>query len=522
MDLTLWDRVQVLLLFALVPLLAAIVLLVVVRLIRPLAVRYPIVRLASRAAGVGVLTILLLTAAWFVLAAAVELFGENGVLAWGPTVGLLAVGVGFYAWGRLAWRVRREQRIGPRCPKCRYDLKGLTLSDARPCPECGRKLPAALRGLYQTPVRKWATRLGVLLVVVGLLGPPAWKVYRSGWMSVVPNWAVLRMLVWNVQTRAVLDEMQKRRLWLGGVDPHWTHELMASFADEYDAAAAGGKTPPWMIYNRFYLLYQVGRDPETLRLAESWVSGPSIGRRFAATGMMSVEGFCPKEDRLRLLRPLLADPDVGVRSNALRALTFDAALPLDELLAFQKSGSGKLWSGEVNGALRRYNDASAVKERLRLAADTTDPWADHVTWGLIYEGFDFTNGGYTDGMFRRLADAKAVYPTARTAWTQNSAVQQFRQVYARLAERAAGKVGTEGEDPTTAAWCLGALKSYATTTPIRGSMVMSVEVVGVIDGLLAKEPAGPYRDRLLGVREAIAPGDGASAPSPGEEMGRGR
>ncbi len=512
---TIWDTIQVMALLVLAPALVVLVLLLLVRVLRPVAERSVLVRMICRLLWIAMVTIVVFVALWIALGVSVEVFGERAVVRWLPYSAPVLCGLGLYGWGRLVWRFKREKKIGPCCNRCGYDVKGLVRVPRPPCPECGRVLPANERRLYRAPTRKWATRLGVPLIVAGITVAPAVGVYRHGWQSVVPDWVLLRMLVGNVKADVASQELGQRGVYLRSVDPRWTLDLMVSFAEEYDAATSGGATPPWTIFNRFYPLYQAPSDEKIVALAREWCASPSVGRRLTASGMMTVQGFCPAPERLNALRPLLNDPDPTVRVHTIRALGYDAAMPIDELLAVARDYAnwrGLGFSVEIDNALANYTDPRAREMRLELAADRADPWSDIICWRILHDVFDFNSRTVKPGGLTELARAKAVVPTARSAWLSGS----FELVYRTLAGAAAAKPGTDGEDAQTASWCRAALVSYATTPPgpIPGApLSFKPAILVVLDDMIAGEQDASVRARLKALREELSPSgnDGAAS-----------
>lgn len=95
------------------------------------------------------------------------------------------------AWGFVADRVRgRTQK--PRCPKCWYDLSGVTEFEASKwrCSECGF-VATRLAQLHKSK-KKWWTLAPAMLFVA--LSPLAWAwptIDRDGWRAAVPTWTII-------------------------------------------------------------------------------------------------------------------------------------------------------------------------------------------------------------------------------------------------------------------------------------------------------------------------------------------
>lgn len=95
------------------------------------------------------------------------------------------------AWGFVADRVRGRTKK-PRCPKCWYDLSGVSEFESSKwrCSECGF-IATRVAQLHKSK-KKWWTLAPALLLIA--LSPLAWAwptIDRDGWRAAVPTWTIV-------------------------------------------------------------------------------------------------------------------------------------------------------------------------------------------------------------------------------------------------------------------------------------------------------------------------------------------
>jgi hypothetical protein len=95
------------------------------------------------------------------------------------------------AWGFVADRVRGRTKQ-PRCPKCWYDLSGVSEFETSKwrCSECGF-IATRVAQLHKSK-KKWWTLAPALLLIA--LSPLAWAwptIDRDGWRAAVPTWTIV-------------------------------------------------------------------------------------------------------------------------------------------------------------------------------------------------------------------------------------------------------------------------------------------------------------------------------------------
>lgn len=490
----------------------------IARVLREAAKRSAAARWTRSLAALGAISLTWFWVLYLALGVSIECVGEQMTIAWTPTIAAVWVGLAFILYGRLAWRWRGEGPTGPSCPACAYSLAGLSLDSIAKCPECGRALPKRAERLYKVPYRRWATRTGSAIMLVGLTLSPAIQVYRNGWTSIIPTPVLLRLVVWNIQPGESLSAFYHRNLTLRDADPHWTLDLMRSFADEYDAATQDGKVPGPMIFNRLYPLYQPSRDPGVLALARQWLTDQSVGRRLTATSLFSLPDFLPADARLPLLRPLLNDADAAIRANALRAMTFDQALPLDELLHLAEANKLNIAGLEMFNALGRYEDPRALRASLVFAADKKDTLASYMSWQTLLRGFDFQTGALRPGVLASLADAKAVLPDAAALRFERRA-SRLKPLWAAIARTAC--LEPTPQTASTAKWCSDALASLCAAAQPNGLTWLDGDILDTVKELEAGTPDAALLGRIRSLRQTINPGASTLVETPGSGRGKG-
>ncbi|MEO1007584.1 MAG: hypothetical protein AAFX79_03385 [Planctomycetota bacterium] len=105
---------------------------------------------------------------------------------------LLATAAVLLAWATL-WDRPRGRR---RCPKCWYELVGITASEGgTACPECGR-VTRRDRALRKTRRHWWSAALACVLLV-GSYASWAYPIVRDhGWWRIAPDLVLVAMLPW--------------------------------------------------------------------------------------------------------------------------------------------------------------------------------------------------------------------------------------------------------------------------------------------------------------------------------------
>lgn len=164
------------------------------------------------------------------------------------TLGALlgTVGVAMLARAVVVWRRPAVRR----CPKCRYDMRGLV---GLVCPECGRTATSE-RAMLRRP-GQWAWV--ALAWLAGMAGYVAWKTPElrdAGWPRAVPTWALMLCL------------SPDGDYWRRGHDGVRTLELSESagwaMLEFYDRVSADPALRP---YARAFVRRTLDAHPEMLR-----------------------------------------------------------------------------------------------------------------------------------------------------------------------------------------------------------------------------------------------------------------
>lgn len=496
-------------------LLAGFLLLQVVRIAPSLRKSRPL-RVCSLIAGIGGLT-LLLAVAGFV---SMNEFGPGAVA--GNTLPFLLgiAGLSFWVWGRFAWRFKRESKIGPRCPKCRYDLAGLANPAA--CPECGRSLLNVPQGrLYKPRIRRWATRTGMVTLLLAIAFP-VWLSSRDrGLIALVPSSVLLRLATSEHFDEEAIAELHERHLQLANVDPSWTLAMMNAVADDYDKRNMAIFARGW---TRFYELYQPAIDEPNRQTLRDWTVSSSIGKRYVAATLMQVAGVMPAPDRLTLLPPLLDDADLGVRIAAIRALALEQAWPLDDLIAYSRTHTDPSSLFEIGNALYGYKEPKALERRIEIAADPTNKYATSTGTTLLILALRRAadEGVVTD--LESLARGGMIPPTSQYLSGSTNAASEYARLYQGLVDaalggpvRPGGKLAPDAKpqpvDPVTTAWCRRCVVSLCTPGP---SICHARPIIlAIIDNRIANTTDAAEAAALKALRNQIVPESPPDA-SPGK------
>ncbi len=115
-----------------------------------------------------------------------------------------------------------------RCPKCWYDMGGVSGVAGLRCPECG-KVARAERSLFKTRRRPGRAVLGAALVVLSMVVWRAPAAIETGWWSAVPTVGLVTILqFYDTPNGDVFDRLQER---LGTESEHdmprWEQRMLA-------------------------------------------------------------------------------------------------------------------------------------------------------------------------------------------------------------------------------------------------------------------------------------------------------
>ncbi len=115
-----------------------------------------------------------------------------------------------------------------RCPKCWYDMGGISGGAGLRCPECG-KVAKAERSLLKTRRRPGRAVLGAALVVLSMVVWRAPAAIETGWWSAVPTVGLVAILqFYDTPNGDVFDRLQER---LGTESEHhmprWEQRMLA-------------------------------------------------------------------------------------------------------------------------------------------------------------------------------------------------------------------------------------------------------------------------------------------------------
>lgn len=104
-------------------------------------------------------------------------------------LGGAGIGMIFFAALLIVWAAVGDRPRGRlRCPRCWYDM---SVSEGRPCPECGREV-SNQRQLLRTRRPRWAFVLAIALIGAGSAGLAFnERLYYGGWVGFVPNRVLL-------------------------------------------------------------------------------------------------------------------------------------------------------------------------------------------------------------------------------------------------------------------------------------------------------------------------------------------
>lgn len=124
-------------------------------------------------------------------------FGVQGYPGWSAT----GIGVAFFGMFLGVWAYRGDRSKGrPRCPKCWYDMRGLSVPR---CPECGWEISHE-RHLYRPRRRKRLVVVAAVIVLAGMNLRLIPRVQRGGYVGAVPT-TVLIALFEHLPDQFVVD-----------------------------------------------------------------------------------------------------------------------------------------------------------------------------------------------------------------------------------------------------------------------------------------------------------------------------
>ena len=100
---------------------------------------------------------------------------------------------------------RDRSRGRPRCPKCWYDMAGVT---GLKCPECGREARSTKR-LHKTRRRWRRATLGALMLLLAGVTAVGAPLLQHGVLAGTPTWGYIAALPW-IGSGPALKELEQR------------------------------------------------------------------------------------------------------------------------------------------------------------------------------------------------------------------------------------------------------------------------------------------------------------------------
>ncbi len=191
---------------------------------------------------------------------------------------------------------RDRSRGRPRCPKCWYDMSGVT---GLRCPECGRDARRPKR-LLKTRRRWRRAALGCVLIVIAAAAFCGQRIYEKGWVKGLPNAGYAAALPW-LESNEGMKELQSRIN--DGELRQWEYRLLVR-----QCCSA---------------LSRADTSPRKLELIELLRSTARNGRDFMFSKPYASWAALPERDGSRAVKALAAlveDPDPDVRASAIMAI----------------------------------------------------------------------------------------------------------------------------------------------------------------------------------------------------------
>jgi len=163
-------------------------------------------------------------------------------------LGLTLAGVAAIVFGCRGRRIDDH----PLCRRCRYDLSGIGENPER-CPECGRDLRSASRGIRtgNRRRRRWAIASGIALILLAVgVGATLWtaEANRFNWYPYKPFWLLTRGVTSaDADTASASREEVMRRLREG----HLSRDQIQRYADTILKIQSDPDQPWFIMYGDF-------------------------------------------------------------------------------------------------------------------------------------------------------------------------------------------------------------------------------------------------------------------------------
>src|SRR5688572_5966675 len=130
---------------------------------------------------------------------------------------------------------RDRSRGRPRCPKCWYDMAGVT---GLKCPECGREARSTKR-LHKTRRRWRRATLGALMLLLAGVTAVGAPLLQHGVLAGTPTWGYIAALPW-IGSGPALKELEQRVK--AGTMTQWEYrQLVRRIVGEFDTPLAPSK-----------------------------------------------------------------------------------------------------------------------------------------------------------------------------------------------------------------------------------------------------------------------------------------